>query len=61
MLDDFIKPYIDDALSLSAREITAKTESETGYTLLHALAASTQDKKVLRDQLVAMLLAGRVW
>lgn len=30
-----------------------------GYTFLHELASFTRDRKVLRDQLVAVLLAGR--
>ena len=31
------------------------------YNFLHALSGFTHDKKVLRDQLVAVLLAARVW
>lgn len=36
-----------------------KSKSEEGYTFLHALAGFTRDRQVLRDQLVAVLLAGR--
>ncbi len=35
------------------------TKSDEGYTFLHALASYTRDRDVLRDQLVAVLLAGR--
>lgn len=35
------------------------TKSDEGYTFLHALASYTRDREVLRDQLVAILLAGR--
>jgi hypothetical protein len=35
-------------------------KTETNYNFLHALAGFTRDPKVLRDQLVAVLLAGRV-
>jgi cytochrome P450 len=54
-----VNPFIDDALRLSPEELASKTKSEEGYTFLHALAAFTRDRKVLRDQLVAILLAGR--
>lgn len=56
VLSEFIEPYIDEALRFREE----KVDEEQSYTFLHALAESTQDRKVLRDQLVAMLLAGRV-
>lgn len=59
MINDFVTPYIDDALRLSPEEIENKNKSEGTYTLLHALAAFSRDRKMLRDQLVAVLLAGR--
>ncbi|KAL2065144.1 hypothetical protein VTL71DRAFT_4285 [Oculimacula yallundae] len=59
IIDEFVNPYIDQALSLSQDELDTKTKSEEGYTFLHALASFTRDRKVLRDQLVAVLLAGR--
>ncbi|CZT02962.1 related to n-alkane-inducible cytochrome P450 [Rhynchosporium graminicola] len=58
-IDEFVNPFIDQALSLSQDELDTKTKSEEGYTFLHALASFTRDRKVLRDQLVAVLLAGR--
>ena len=54
-----MNPYIEHALRLSAETLATKTKSEEGYTFLHALASFTRDRKVLRDQLVAVLLAGR--
>lgn len=59
VINEFVTPYIDQALSLSPEELATKTKSEEGYTFLHALASFTRDRKVLRDQLVAVLLAGR--
>lgn len=59
VINEFVEPYIDDALRLSPEELATKTKSEEGYTFLHALASFTRDRKVLRDQLVAVLLAGR--
>ncbi|GAW19911.1 hypothetical protein ANO14919_094040 [Xylariales sp. No.14919] len=51
--------YIDQALRLSQEELASKTKSDHGYTFLHELAQFTRDRTVLRDQLVAVLLAGR--
>ncbi|KAI0175765.1 cytochrome P450 52A11 [Hypoxylon sp. FL1284] len=51
--------YIDRALRLSDEELATKTKSDQDYTFLHELASFTRDRKVLRDQLVGVLLAGR--
>ncbi|KAK4218187.1 putative cytochrome P450 of the CYP52 family [Rhypophila decipiens] len=59
VIDHFVNQYIDLALSLSPAELESKTKGESGYTFLHELAGFTRDRKVLRDQLVAVLLAGR--
>lgn len=58
-MDLFVNRFIDKALELSPEELATKTKSEEGYTFLHELASFTRDRKVLRDQLVAVLLAGR--
>jgi hypothetical protein len=59
VINQFVNPFIDDALQLSPDELATKTKTEEGYTFLHALASYTRDRKMLRDQLVAVLLAGR--
>lgn len=59
VINDFIQPFIDDTLRLSPEELSLKGKSDAGYTFLHALATFTQDPKVLRDQIIAVLLAGR--
>ena len=59
VINEFVNPYIEDTLRLTQEELATKTKSEEGYTFLHALASFTRDRKVLRDQLVAVLLAGR--
>lgn len=59
VLNNFVDKYIDQALALPPSELEAKTKSDQGYTFLHALASYTRDRTVLRDQLVAVLLAGR--
>jgi len=59
VINEFVNPFIDHALSLSPEELATKTKTEEGYTFLHALASFTRDRVALRDQLVAILLAGR--
>jgi cytochrome P450 len=44
---------------LSDDEIQKVNKSEKSFTFLHALAAYTRDPKVIRDQIIAVLLAGR--
>jgi hypothetical protein len=59
VINEFVSQFVEEALRLSPEELATKTKSEEGYTFLHELASFTRDKKVLRDQLVAVLLAGR--
>lgn len=59
VLNAFVGTYIDRTLQLPQEELEKKTKSDEGYTFLHALASYTRDRDVLRDQLVAVLLAGR--
>ncbi|KAF7901275.1 hypothetical protein EAF00_003496 [Botryotinia globosa] len=59
VINEFVTPFIEDALRLSPEELATKTKTAEGYTFLHALASYTRDRNVLRDQLVAVLLAGR--
>ena len=59
VLNNFVNQYIDRALQLPQEELEKMTKSDEGYTFLHAIATYTRDRNVLRDQLVAVLLAGR--
>lgn len=59
VLNSFVYQFIERALRLSPDELSSKTKSDQGYTFLHELAGFTREPKVLRDQLVAVLLAGR--
>ncbi|KAL8403706.1 hypothetical protein RB594_008816 [Gaeumannomyces avenae] len=59
VVDNYIKIYIERALRLSPEELATKTKSDQGYTFLHELASFTRDPKVIRDQIMAVLLAGR--
>ena len=58
-MNHFVNHYIQRALRLSPEELEQRTKHDAGYTFLHALAGFTRDPKVLRDQMVAVLLAGR--
>ncbi|KAH3264480.1 hypothetical protein KXW57_002825 [Aspergillus fumigatus] len=57
VMDDFFQPYIKRALSLTPSELDQKISKRE--TFLDALARFTRDPRVLRDQIVAVLLAGR--
>ena len=57
VMNDFIQPYIERVLTLSTSELDQKLSHQE--TFLDALARFTRDPRVLRDQLVAVLLAGR--
>lgn len=58
VLNAFIEPFVAKTLQLRPDELKGKNEAD--YNFLHALAGFTRDPKVLRDQLVSVLLAGRV-
>jgi len=58
-LNTFVGQYIDQALSLPAEALEQNAKSDESYTFLHAIAGYTRNRQVLRDQLVAVLLAGR--
>ncbi|KAK4932049.1 hypothetical protein LTR66_016007 [Elasticomyces elasticus] len=57
LMEQFIEPWIEEALDLSEEELEVKSKRQD--TLLHALARQTRDRKVFRDNLMALLLAGR--
>ncbi|KAJ2976265.1 hypothetical protein NUW58_g8131 [Xylaria curta] len=58
-IDEFVMPYVRQTLAIPPEELEKLTKSDTEFTFLHNLARFTQDPKVIRDQLVAVLLAGR--
>ncbi|KAI5927615.1 cytochrome P450 52A11 [Camillea tinctor] len=59
VVNRFCDKYIDQALRLTPEELETKTRSDQEYTFLHELAQFTRDRKVIRDQVAAVLLAGR--
>ncbi|KAI3327597.1 cytochrome P450 monooxygenase CYP539B5 [Xylariaceae sp. AK1471] len=58
-IDKFVSPYVDAAAALPAAELEKITKSDKGFTFLHSIMQYTRDKRLLRDQLVGILIAGR--
>ncbi|KAH6646878.1 cytochrome P450 [Truncatella angustata] len=58
-IDRFVMPFIDAALTLPREELDKLGGSDKEFTFLHSIARYTRDPAVLRDQIVAVLLAGR--
>ncbi|KAI8628242.1 cytochrome P450 [Xylariaceae sp. FL1651] len=58
-IDQFVMPYIQQALALPQEELQKLSNSDKDFTFLHSIVQYTRDPKVLRDQIVAVLLAGR--
>ncbi|RMZ83305.1 hypothetical protein DV738_g1162, partial [Chaetothyriales sp. CBS 135597] len=56
-MDTFIEPIMNEVLALTPEELQGKDAKSD--TFLLALARYTRDRRVIRDQLVALLLAGR--
>lgn len=59
VINNFVNFFIEKALVLTPQELEKTAASEKNYSFLHALAGFTRDPKVLRDQIIAVLLAGR--
>ncbi|KAH8662318.1 cytochrome P450 [Xylariales sp. PMI_506] len=59
VIDRFVMPYIEAALALPQDELEKLGNSDKSFTFLHSIARYTRDPRVLRDQIVAVLLAGR--
>ncbi|OAA35538.1 cytochrome P450 alkane hydroxylase [Metarhizium rileyi] len=59
MLEDFMNPYIQATLKLSDEELEKLSKSDKEFTFLHNIALYSKDPKVIRDQIMAVLLAGR--
>ncbi|KAI1134340.1 cytochrome P450 monooxygenase CYP539B5 [Hypoxylon sp. FL0543] len=59
VIDRFIMPYIEQALALPQEELEKLSNSDKHFTFLHSIAQYTRNRQVLRDQIIAVLLAGR--
>lgn len=58
-IEKIIEPYIERALALSPEELEEFSKKDMNFTFLHSIARFSRDAKVIRDQIFAVLLAGR--
>lgn len=59
VLERFMAPYIEQALALPVENLEKLSKSDRNYTFLHNIARFTRHPKVIRDQIMAVLIAGR--
>lgn len=59
VLEAFIQPFIEATLALIPEELEKISKSDKEFTFLHQIALFSRDPKVIRDQIMAVLLAGR--
>ncbi|PHH78422.1 hypothetical protein CDD80_6927 [Ophiocordyceps camponoti-rufipedis] len=59
ILERFIDPFIRSALKLTPDELANLSKSDRDFTFLHKIVLLSRDPKVIRDQIMAVLLAGR--
>ena len=55
---NFARKFVDKALSLTPEQVEERTQKH-GYTFLYELVKHTRDPKVLQDQLLNIMVAGR--
>lgn len=58
-IERFINPYIESTLQLRPEELEKLSKSDKEFTFLHNIALYSRDPKVIRDQIFAVLIAGR--
>lgn len=58
-IEGFITPYIESTLQLAPDELEKLSKSDKEFTFLHNIALFSRDPKVIRDQIFAVLIAGR--
>ncbi|KAL2206425.1 cytochrome P450 [Sarocladium strictum] len=59
VMDRIVDPYIDEAMAMSQDELKVLSESGEELSFLQNIALQSKDRKVMRDQIIAVLLAGR--
>ncbi|KAJ7196989.1 cytochrome P450 monooxygenase pc-3 [Mycena pura] len=59
IMDKFIEPIVQDALTEKTRGIAEDSKQEAAETLLSHLLQGTEDKEIIRDEILNMLVAGR--
>ncbi|KAG8897719.1 hypothetical protein FRC01_011198 [Tulasnella sp. 417] len=59
VIHGYVNPIVDEALRKKKQKVEVKVDEEEKSTLLEHLVASTDDRTVIRDELINILLAGR--
>ena len=59
VIERFITPYIESTLRLPMEELEQLSKSDKEFTFLHNIALFSRDPQVIRDQIFAVLIAGR--
>ena len=59
VLNSFVEPFVERAINESSADIEHKEQTGQKVNFTDSLSQYTKDRKVLRDQLVSTLLAGR--
>ncbi|KAG8406097.1 hypothetical protein J3458_021428 [Metarhizium acridum] len=59
VIERFITPYIESTLRLPIEELEQLSKSDKEFTFLHNIALFSRDPQVIRDQIFAVLIAGR--
>lgn len=58
-VEAFVNKHIERALEMTPEDLALIAKSDKEHTFLHELASNTRDPKRIRDQIMAILLAGR--
>ncbi|UNI19781.1 hypothetical protein JDV02_005937 [Purpureocillium takamizusanense] len=58
-IESFIEPIISRALALSENELDELSKLDIDFTFLHSIARFSKEPKVLRDEIMSVLLAAR--
>lgn len=58
-MEQFIEPIIARTVALPESELEELSKSDSDFTFLHSIARHSKDPKLIRDQIMAVLLAGR--
>lgn len=54
-----MNPFIEQTLAMTPEELEKLSKDDKEFTFLHNIALYSRDPKVIRDQIMAVLLAGR--
>lgn len=58
-MERFISPIIARAIALPDSELDQLSKSDEDFTFLHSIARHSRDPRLVRDQIMSVLLAGR--